>query len=223
MGKIRALFTMLHMIVTVTITIILMYIFNKNNRDIRIVWAKLQLKLMGIDLQIKGNYDSSADMLLINHQSIMDIVVLESIASRDVAWVAKKEIASIPWFGNILKVPKMIIVQRESKSSLIKLLKDSKDRLDNNRQIAIFPEGTRTDGTKIRKFKAGAKIIAQKYGLNIQPIVIIGSREVWDTKKFIQKSGVVKVVFLDTIKADKKTTWYEDTEEQMKNTLEENI
>jgi 1-acyl-sn-glycerol-3-phosphate acyltransferase len=113
----------------------------------------------------------------------------------------------------------MIIVERESKSSLVKLLKDTKDRLDNNRQIAIFPEGTRTDGKKIRKFKAGAKVIAQKYGLNIQPVVIIKSLDVWDSKKFIQKSGTVKVIFLDTIKADKKTTWYEDTEESMKQIL----
>ena len=219
MDKIRAIFVILHMIITVSITIVAMYIFNKSNRKIRIFWAKMQMILMGITIEVEGNYDSEADMLVMNHQSITDIMLLESIASRDIAWVAKKEIADIPWFGNILKVPHMIIVERESKSSLVKLIKDSKEKLDDNRQIAIFPEGTRTDGKKIRKFKAGAKIIAQKYGLNVQPIVIIGSLDVWDSKKFIQKSGTVKVIFLDTIKADKKTTWYEDTEELMVDTL----
>jgi 1-acyl-sn-glycerol-3-phosphate acyltransferase len=106
---------------------------------------------------------------------------------RDIAWVAKKEIADIPWFGRILDAPKMIIVERENKKSLIKLLKDAKDRLEHGRQLAIFPEGTRSDGTKIRKFKAGAKMIAEKYELEVQPAIIIGSYDVFKSKELKQK------------------------------------
>jgi 1-acyl-sn-glycerol-3-phosphate acyltransferase len=223
MDKIRAVFTIFHMVITVTIAIIVMYLFKNTIRPVRVFWAKMQLKLLGIKLEITGTEAKEADMLLINHQSILDIVVLESLSAKNLAWVAKKEIGDIPWFGQILKVPNMIMVERESKSSLVKLIKDCKDRLDDGRKIAIFPEGTRTDGKKIRKFKAGSKIIAQKYNLTVQPVVVIGSIDVWDSKKFIQKSGIVKVIFLDPVKADKSTSWYEDIEENMKKTLEEGL
>jgi 1-acyl-sn-glycerol-3-phosphate acyltransferase len=200
-----------------------MYLFRSNNKKIRKIWGALQIKLLGIRFEIIGQEDKEANMIMLNHQSIIDIVSFEYLSSKDLAWIAKKEIGDIPWFGHILKAPNMIMVERNSKSSLIKLLKDSKDKLAQNRQLAIFPEGTRTDGTKLRKFKAGAKIIAQKYNLNVQPIVIIGSLNIWDSKKMIQNSGTVKIIYLDTIKADKKTTWYDDTEKLMQETLRKEL
>jgi len=223
MAKIRAVFTILQMVITVSITIILMYIFNKHNRKIRQYWAALQMKLLGIELELVGQIDNDANMYIMNHQSVMDIILFEYLLAKNTAWVAKKEIADLPWFGRILKAPDMIIVQRESKSALVKLLKDTKDRLDKNRPIAIFPEGTRTDGKRLRKFKVGAKMIANKYKLKVQPFVIIGSLEILDSKKLTQTPGKVKIICLPTVQADKKSTWYEDTEELMSKTLAEEL
>lgn len=223
MTKVRGIIILLQFAFTVSITIILMYLFNRSNRKIRRNWAKLQLKLMGANLIIEGAYDDSADMLIFNHQSMMDIILFEALASRDIAWVAKKEIGDIPWFGHILKAPKMIMVERESKKSLIQLLKDTKERLDSGRQLCIFPEGTRTDGKKLKKFKAGAKVIAEKYNLKVQPIVIIGSINVFDSKRATQQSGDIKIVYLPSIVANKETTWYEDSETAMASILENNI
>ena len=223
MSKIRAIFTIAQMILTVTITIILMYLFNKQNRKIRQVWASLQLKLLGIQLEVVGEIDNDADMYIMNHQSVMDIILFEYLLARNTAWVAKKEIADIPWFGRILKAPDMIIVERESKSALIKLLKDSKEKLSQNRPIAIFPEGTRTDGKRLRKFKVGAKMIANKYQLKVQSFVIINSLEILDSKKLTQTPGKVKIICLPTVQADKKTTWYDDVENNMREVLQKEL
>ena len=219
MAKIRAIFTIAQMIITITITIILMYLFNKKNRTIRQYWAALQMKLLGIELELVGKIDEEADMYIMNHQSVMDIILFEYLLARNTAWVAKKEIADIPWFGRILKAPDMIIVQRESKSALVKLLKDTKEKLDQKRPIAIFPEGTRTDGKRLRKFKVGAKMMANKYNLKVQPFVIVGSLDILDSKKLTQTPGKVKIICLPTVQADKKTTWYEDNEKLMGETL----
>jgi 1-acyl-sn-glycerol-3-phosphate acyltransferase len=223
MTKIRGILVLIQFAFTVSITIILMYIFRQKNRIVRKTWAQLQLKLMGVNLIEEGHYNHDADMLIFNHQSMMDIILFEAIASRDITWIAKKEIGDIPWFGHILKAPKMIMVERESKKSLIALLKDAKERLDDNRQLCIFPEGTRTDGKNLRKFKAGAKVIAEKYNLTVQPIVIIGSIDVFDSKRATQKSGDIKVVYLPTIKANKETAWYEEAETKMGEILKKNI
>lgn len=222
-GRIRAIFILLEMIITVSIVIILMYLFRKNNRAIRIVWAKFQLKIMGIRVREHGNLDNNAGMLMMNHQSIMDIILFEALGKKDIAWIAKKEIGDIPWFGHILKVPNMIMVERESKKSLIKLLKDTKDRIADGRQLAIFPEGTRSDGTKMRKFKSGAKMIAEKNSLNVQPIVILGSHDVFQSKTFKQFSGTVDIIYLPTIQAQKNTEWFDVCEEDMKTVFYEHL
>jgi 1-acyl-sn-glycerol-3-phosphate acyltransferase len=197
--------------------------FNKNNRVFRQKWGKLQMLLLGITLDIEGNIDNDANMIIMNHQSILDIIVLEYLHTKNLAWVAKKEIANIPWFGRVLKAPDMIIIERENKSSLVKLLKESKEKYKDDRPIAIFPEGTRTNGTKLLKFQAGAKLIAQKYNFKVQPIVIVGTRKLFDSQNMKQSSGTVKIIYLKTVKAIKNTTWYEDMHLNMDKILQKEL
>ena len=101
--------------------------------------------------------------------------------------------------------------------------KEVKDRLDKGRPIAMFPEGTRSDGTKMLKFKAGAKMVANKYKLKVQPVLIFNTRNIVDSKKLEATPGLVKVIYLDPVQADKTTSWFEDTEENMKTLFEEEI
>ena len=223
LSKLRALFTVLQFTITVSIVIICMYLFRSKNYIFRHYWAKMQLKLMGVKLEIKGELDPNADMLMMNHQSILDIVLLEALCNRNLAWVAKKEIKNIPWFGRILSAPKMIIVERENKTSLVKLLRDAKDRIEAKRPIAIFPEGTRSDGKQLKRFKVGAKMIAEKNSLKVQPIIIIGTRDIFDSQNFTQKPGVVKIIYFQTVQADKKTNWYKDCEELTRETLQKEL
>ncbi len=223
LNKIRAILTLIQLIITVTIVIIFMYLSGKKNRKVRQVWGRMELKLMGVKLEIEGEVDKNADMIIMNHQSILDIILFEALHPRDIAWVAKKEIGDIPWFGHILKAPKMIMIERESKSSLVKLLKEAKEKFAQKRPIAIFPEGTRTDGKKLRKFKVGAKMIAEKSDMLVQPIIIVGSKKIFDSQKMEQKGGVIKIIYLPSIQAVRKTTWYAEVEEDMKQTLQKHL
>ena len=152
---------------------------------------------------IKGTEDSNTQMFLINHQSDIDIEIMETITSKDLAWVAKKELFDVPFFGLALKFPKDIAIQRESKTSLIKFLKDAKDRLDKGRVIAMFPEGTRSSKGKMLPFKSGAKMVADKYKLKIQPVVLIETSKYYNIKKFHAKAGCIKVIYLESFVANK--------------------
>ena len=207
-SKIRAVFTIIQIALSVAVLIGLMYIFKSKIKYLRQKWATMEMKLLGIELVIEGQEDSNAQMQVMNHQSVLDIMLFEYLHSKDLAWIAKLEIANIPLFGHIVKAPDMILVERESKKSLMKLLKDCKDQLSKGRPIAIFPEGTRSNGKKLLKFKAGARMIAEKYDLNVQPVVVIGTRKIFDSQNLTQESGIVKVIYLPTVKAERKTTWY---------------
>lgn len=154
-------------------------------------------------VEIDGKEDPEAQMFLINHQSDLDIGIMETITSKDLAWVAKKTLFDIPFFGLALKLPEDISVERESKTSLIKLLRAAKDRLDKNRVITMFPEGTRSMTGKILPFKNGAKVIADKYKLRVQPIILMQTSKYYNIKNFYYKPGRIKVIFMDSFTADK--------------------
>jgi len=216
LSKIRGIFTLIQFVITVSITIILMYIFNKHHHKIRKVWTGLQIKLLGIKLEVKGEIDSSCDMIIMNHQALLDIVVMEHLHPRNLAWVGKKEITDLFFFGHIMKAPHMITINREDKTGIVTLLKEGKNRLDNERPIAMFPEGTRSDGLRMTHFKSGARILADKYNLKVQPAVLLHTREVLDSKTLKAKPGVVKVIFLPAVQASKSSEWFVEAENQMK-------
>jgi 1-acyl-sn-glycerol-3-phosphate acyltransferase len=192
-----------------------MYTFRNHTHKVIKGWMKIQMFLLGIKLEQEGKLDTTCDMVVLNHQSLLDIIVMEYIHPRNLAWIAKKEITDLVFFGHIIKAPRMISVDREDKAGIIALLKDCKDRLSKGRPIAMFPEGTRSTGKRMLKFKPGAKMIANKFNLRVQPAIIINTRNILDSKNLKQTPGRVKVIYLDPVQADKKSDWFEKLEEDM--------
>ncbi len=222
--RVLALYFSINFFLTISVVVILMFLFRKHHKTFRNIWAKLQLFLLGVKLDIEGEPNSEAKILLLNHQSVADIVIMEAIYPADLAWVAKKEIGDIPFFGHILDLPEMIAIDRENKKSLVKLFKDAKDRLKKGRVIAIFPEGTRSNGKRLLKFKAGAKLLAQKLDLKVQPAVFIGTVNVFDSKNFLGNFGAnVKLVYLDMIDPKEDPNWYEKLREDMDKVLQNSL
>lgn len=215
MARIRGIILLIQFSITVAITVVLMYIFKNHTHKVIKVWMTFQMFVLGIKLETQGSLDESCDMILMNHQSLLDIIVIEYIHSRDLAWVAKKEITDLFFFGHIIKAPRMISIDRENKAGIINLLKEAKDRLDKGRPIAMFPEGTRSNGKSMLSFKPGAKIVANKYNLRVQPIVLFNTRNIVDSKKLLATPGVVKVVYLEPIQASKDANWFEEVEKNM--------
>ena len=220
MRKIRGLFVAIQFSITVAFVILFMYIFRNHTHKVIKVWMKIQIFFLGIKIEIEGKADESCDLLLLNHQSMLDIIVIEYLHKSDIAWVAKQEITDMFFFGHIIKAPRMISIDRENKAGLIHLINEVKDRLSKDRPIAIFPEGTRSDGTFMGDFKAGAKMVGNKYGLKVQPIVLFGTRNIVDSQKLEASPGIVKIVYLEPVIASKETSWYEDTEKNMKEVFE---
>lgn len=221
LSRIRGFIVLIQFSITVGIVIVLMYTFRKHTHKVIKGWMKIQMYLLGIKLEEHGKLDSSCDMLVLNHQSLLDIIVMEYIHPRDLAWIAKKEITDLIFFGHIIKAPRMISIDREDKAGIISLLKECKDRLSKGRPIALFPEGTRSSGKRMLPFKPGAKMIANKFNLKIQPVIVLNTRQILDSKTLKQNPGVVKVIYLDPVQADRKTDWFEKLEEDMNKVFEE--
>lgn len=220
-SRLKAAFFAVEFVISVSIVVFFMWIFNSKHRAVRRIWARVQRFFGGYRLSVEGEFSNEANLLLVNHQSMLDIVVLEEAHPANLCWISKAQIGKIPIIGKILSLPKMIAVERENKKSLIKLLSDAKDRVANGRVLAIFPEGTRSATGKLLPFKGGAKILAEKLNLKVQPIVIVGS-EILDAKNFSFKGGEIKIVYLDLVDTA-EAGWLDATREKMQAVLDEYI
>jgi 1-acyl-sn-glycerol-3-phosphate acyltransferase len=177
-----------------------------------------------LPVKVKGEEDPDAQMFLLNHESDIDIGVMETITRKNLAWVAKKELFDVPFYGLLLKLPDDIPIERESKSSLVKLLKDAKKRLDDGRVITIFPEGTRSTGNQMRTFKPGAKIVADKYELRVQPVVLIATSKYYNIKEYYYKPGTVTAVYLEPFNADKNDKdWLKNLQTKMQKVYDDEL
>jgi len=180
--------------------------------------------LVLIPVKVKGTPDPEAQMFLLNHQSDIDIGIMETITPKDLAWVAKKELFEVPFFGLVVRLPKDIALERESKTALVKLIKECKDRLDHGRVITIFPEGTRTETGKMKPFKAGAKMVADKYALKVQPVVLIATAQHFSNKRKIFHAGTITAVYLDAFIADKTNPeWLNETHARMQKVYDDEL
>lgn len=180
--------------------------------------------LVFIPVRVKGTPDPEAQMFLLNHQSAIDIGVMETITSQDLAWVAKKELFEIPFFGLVVRLPKDIVLERESKTALINLIKECKDRLDKGRVITIFPEGTRSESGTMKPFKQGAKMVADKFNLKVQPVVLIATAHHYSGKKKDFHPGSITAIYLDSFVAQKENPeWLNETRTKMQKVYDDEL
>ena len=170
-----------------------------------------------------GKEDPKAQMILVNHQSGIDIPLLEGQTKANLAWVAKKELFDMPFLGLGVKLPNDIPLQRESKTALISLIRDCKDRIESGRVVTIFPEGTRSKNFRMRKFKPGAQMVANKLQLKVQPVVLVGTASTFDSgKRIFYPFSKLHVVFLDAFDADKNDKeWLHNTQIKMQEVYDE--
>ncbi len=135
------------------------------------------LKHLNIDVQLIGSVPKENKMLyIINHRSLLDIIVMESLFSRynkNGTWIAKEELFNAV-YGDFFKYSGCISVDVENRRGLLKFFKQIKYVLSkvNDLNVYIFPEGERYKGKGIKKFQNGASKIAVANNLSVVPVFI---------------------------------------------------
>ncbi len=224
-ARIRFYYSALVISCVVSVMIVLLKLFPNRKGSILHYGNRVMMALMFADIETEGEPDPNAQLYLLNHQGIVDIITMEALLDKNMNWVAKRELFEVPWFGRLLKNGEMISVDRSDKRGLIKLLKDVKRSIKElHRPVALFPEGTRAKDQKLLPFKEGAKFIAEKLELVVQPVVIVGSKRVVNEHERTSSGGDVKVIFLPSI--DMKSApsdWYSRLRERMQETIDKEL
>lgn len=109
-----------------------------------------------------------------NHQSLLDILVLFNLFFH-FKFVSKIEIFKVPLIGWNMYLNQYIRLKRGDRKSVEQMMADAEKSLSEGNSILIFPEGSRSPDGKVKPFKPGAFILAQKMQVPILPIVISGT------------------------------------------------
>jgi len=213
---------LLYGLILIVITSILCGIDPKNELKYRKNLSKQLTKLIGKKIIIEGKVDKEAQMLIGNHTHNLDISLMETVIEEKLIWLAKKELGEIPIIKYMLTKTDMILVDRSDRKSIIKTLKEVKDRVQRGFKIVVFPEGTRnkTDPTKMLPWKKGVKGIAEKLNLKVQPFIIINLPFAFKKNPFRIEKQEIKVIFLDSFYPKDNPNWYEEIREKMQKILD---
>jgi len=116
-------------------------------------WARAMLAVLGIRLEVRGTPPARGPMLLVaNHISWLDILVIH--AARHCRFVAKAEVRHWPLIGRLASAAGTLYIERESRRDALRVVHHMAECLRAGDILAVFPEGTTSDGTGLLPFHA---------------------------------------------------------------------
>ena len=165
-------------------------------------WLRLCIQsarmLIGIRYEVQGfehlpEGKTSPAVLLVKHQSTYETFLMPAIMPHPLAYVFKRELLSIPFFGWAMGRLDMIHIDRSQRTQAFsKVVTQGKALLDQGIWVIMFPEGTRIERGQVGTYKTGGTRLAIETGAPVIPIAVTSGR-CWPRRAFVKRSGVVHV------------------------------
>lgn len=134
-------------------------------------WAARMLQVLGIGLQVRGRPPAGGPMLLVaNHISWLDILVMH--AARHCRFVAKADVRHWPLIGALATGAGTLYIERESRRDAMRVVHHMAERLQAGDILAVFPEGTTSDGVDLLPFHANLIQAAIAAKVPAQPVAL---------------------------------------------------
>ncbi|MDR2521596.1 MAG: 1-acylglycerol-3-phosphate O-acyltransferase, partial [Spirochaetaceae bacterium] len=156
-------------------------------------WANRIIQMSGSVVHRAGTEhipQSGPVCFVSNHSGIFDIVLCLSAIGRPFGFIAKKELALIPFLNLWILLLGGLFIERNNPRKALKTISDAAGHVKKGGAMIIFPEGTRSKGRGLLPFKPGAMKLAVESGAPIVPVAISGSYDVFERTGFIEKVNV---------------------------------
>lgn len=164
-------------------------------------WMGIRYKVTGLE-----NLKDCGGVVLINHQSFWDLVVLGYIWEHlgPAAIIAKKELIYYPPVGPSIWSYGTVFVDRSNRKTALKSIELATKAIHaDHKKIIFFPEGTRSNGKQLLPFKNGAFISAFDNQCPVFPIVVPQFTFIDHAKKLFRPAGTKTIRVLPTIDSTK--------------------
>lgn len=135
------------------------------------IWSRQLLALWRIRIEVRGQPVAAGPALLVaNHISWLDIVVMH--AARYCRFVSKADVQDWPVVGALATGVGTLYVQRESRRDAMRVVHHMVDALRAGEVVAVFPEGTTSDGLRLLPFHANLVQAAISAPAPVQPVAL---------------------------------------------------
>jgi len=163
-------------------------------------WLKVAVRggefILGIRNRVSGmenlpSGDQDPAILLLKHQSTWETFCMPTLMPHPLAYVFKKELLYVPFFGWAMARMDMIHIDRSKRAQAFsKVVAQGKRLLGQGTWVIMFPEGTRIERGSKGQYKSGGTRLAIETGAPVIPIAVT-SAKCWPRKAFIKRPGVV--------------------------------
>jgi 1-acyl-sn-glycerol-3-phosphate acyltransferase len=136
---------------------------------------------------------TSPAILLVKHQSTLETFLMPVLMPHPLAYVFKRELLYIPFFGWAIGRLDMVHIDRNLRAQAFnRVVEQGKLLLAKGIWVIMFPEGTRIPRGQTGNYKSGGTRLAVATGAPVIPIAVASAR-CWPRKAFIKRPGVVDV------------------------------
>lgn len=166
-------------------------------------WAERMLNLMGIRLTVQGTPPARGPVLVVcNHLSWLDILTIH--AARHVRFVSKSGVKNWPVIGTLSTGAGTLYIERERRRDAVRVVHHMTEALRDGDVIAVFPEGTTSDGRGLLPFHANLLQAAISSGAPVQPAALrfadAASGQTSDAPRYIDDDNLLSSLW-STLKA----------------------
>ena len=132
-------------------------------------------------------------LLVSNHSSVLDPPFVGGMAPRQLSFLAKAELFTVPGFGRLIRALNARPVRREGADA--GALRAALRVLESGGALLVFPEGTRGEQGTLREPKPGAALLAVLSGAPVVPVFVRGSGRAWPRGRRLPRPAKVVVSF----------------------------
>ncbi len=143
---------------------------SKSASNALIKWNIKLCKIFNAEILTQGKMNDQATLYVMNHISWFDIPVLAS--QQTLHFLSKAEIKKWPFIGSFAVKVGTLFIQRGAKGAAENSLNEITNQLKTGGNVIVFPEGTTTDGTSLKKFHSRLLQAAINAQVTIQPIAL---------------------------------------------------
>ena len=175
------------------------------SRVVASTWGRILAWLTPVLVAVEGVENAHHDrsyVVVCNHQSAVDILVVYGWLKLDLKWVIKQELRRIPAIGIGCEKVGHIFVDRENPNHARQAIEEALDRLGKGIGILFFAEGTRSPDGKLLPFKKGAFRTAIEQQLPVLPVTLIGTRDILPPKSLKPFPGRARMIIHPAIETD---------------------
>ena len=133
-------------------------------------WANRLLALWGVSLQTTGTRSQGPVLLVANHISWLDIMVMH--AAGYARFVSKADVKRWPVLGQLITAGGTLYIERSSRRDAMRVVHDMAEALQAGQVLAVFPEGTTSDGQVVLPFHPNLLQAALATGTPVQVVAL---------------------------------------------------